>query len=141
MLGRGCPPPYVGGYDFGFSCDVVLAEDASQFVLMMEFGAANRVLQAQIRAGGCQHPQRGREKVNPNGVPKLRQYGAAKRARWIHAHAGDGRFKRDERRHARARKQTGEAGELLRIRGNEHDGHQDERDDDLPEKCRACSAR
>src|SRR5438552_10790296 len=97
---------------------LIFAKDAAQFVLMMKFRAANRVLQAQIHSGGGQHPQRRREKVNPQRIPKLRQYGAAKRARWIHAHAGDRRFKRDEYRQARASKQSGEARELLRIRND-----------------------
>src|SRR2546427_1193930 len=94
---------------------LIFAKNAPEFVLMMEFGAANRVLQAQIHGGAGQHPQGRREKVNPEGIPKLRQYSAAKRARWIHAHAGDGRFKRVERRRARTGKQSGEARELLRI--------------------------
>src|SRR2546427_3908800 len=84
---------------------LIFAKNAAQFVLMMEFGAANRVLQAQIPFGSGQHPQRRREKVNPKRFPKMRQYSAAKRARWIHAHAGDRRFKRNKRRHARAGKQ------------------------------------
>ena len=107
----------------------------------MEFGAAKRVLQAQIHGCCCQHPQRRGKKIDPQRIPKLRQHSAAKCARRIHAHAGDRRFKRDERRHARAGKQSGEARELLRIRDDEHDGHQDERDDDLAEKRRAGSAR
>ena len=46
-------------------CGLIFAKNAAQFVLMMEFVAANRVLQPQIHGGGGQHPQRRREKVNP----------------------------------------------------------------------------
>src|SRR5439155_25822925 len=90
---------------------LMFAKNAAQFVLMMKLGAANHAHQTQIHGGGGEHPQRRREKINPQRIPKLRERGAAKRARRVHAHAGNGRFKRDERGHARARKQTGEAGE------------------------------
>jgi len=119
----------------------MFAKNAAQFVLMMKLGAANHAHQTQIHGGSGEHPQWRREKINPQRIPKLREHGAAKGARRVHAHAGNGRFKRDERGHARARKQTGEAGELLRVRDDQHDGHQDERDDDLAEKRRAWSAR
>src|SRR6266581_7018073 len=58
---------------------LMFAKNAAQFVLMMKLGSANHAHHTQIHGGGGEHPQWRREKIDPQRIPKLREYGAAKR--------------------------------------------------------------
>ena len=90
-----CKP---GGRCVRRSARLIFAEDAAVIVLMMQLCACDTVFQRAINSRGRQHANRGREKIDPERTPEMRQERAAERARGIHAHAGEWRFERNERR-------------------------------------------
>ena len=65
----------------------IIAEDAAMGVVVVEFGACCRAAQAGVERCRQKHSERGSYKVDPERAPELREHGAAKRPRRIHAHA------------------------------------------------------
>src|SRR6185295_16261063 len=73
----------------------IAPEDATLIVVVVKLCAARTVLSARKDFGRQKHPDGRRDEINPQRHPNAGPNRRAKRARGIHAHARDWRFKRD----------------------------------------------
>ena len=85
---------------------------------------------------GQQHAANGRDKINPARRPYAARQRGDHGARRVDAHAGIGRFKRDEKRNQRAGQQAGITGELRRVNRQQYDQHQAAGDEQFRRKRR-----
>src|SRR6266404_4983719 len=87
----------------------VASKDAAFVVAVMQLGAEDFLcaMTPQVKLGRKQHPQRRSCEIDPKARPHVRGYCRAERARRVHAHSRQRRFKADKRRDQQARNQTG----------------------------------
>ena len=69
------------------SLSLIIAKNTAIIVLMVIFSAGNPAVEQRIHFSGQKHSKNRRDKIDPEGVPKMGENGTPKSTGGVHAHA------------------------------------------------------